>query len=128
MADPFPLPLPEYEIHAQQFGHNDADQHHFLHQVSAIIRSCNSLCSGFQKPLPWIMCIDLVKIQASLYPNSDYLTNSELFRKEFDMYFPIFILVFYIKYILLHLIRLLTIVGFPLTLRQFHICKYRFKR
>ena len=69
-----------------------------------------------------------VKIQASLYPNSDYLTNSELFRKEFDMYFPIFILVFYIKYILLHLIRLLTIVGFPLTLRQFHICKYRFKR
>ena len=64
------------------------DQHHFLHQVSAIIRSCNSLSSGFQKPLPWIMCIDLVKIQASLYPNSDYLTNSELFRKEFDMYFP----------------------------------------
>lgn len=104
------------------------DQHHFLHQVSAIIRNCNSLSSGFQKQLPWIMCISLVKIQASLYPNSDYLTNSELFRKEFDMYFPIFILVFYIKYILLHLIRLLTIVGFPLTLRQFHICKYRFKR
>ena len=128
MADPFPLPLPEYEIHARQFVHNDADQHHFLHQVSAIIRNCNSLSSGFQKQLPWIMCISLVKIQASLYPNSDYLTNSELFRKEFDMYFPIFILVFYIKYILLHLIRFLTIVGFPLTLRQFHICKYRFKR
>ena len=44
------------------------------------------------------------------------------------MYFPIFILVFYIKYILLHLIRLLTIVGFPLTLRQFHICKYRLNK
>ena len=28
------------------------------------------------------------EIQASLYPNSEYLTNSELFRKEFDMYFP----------------------------------------
>ena len=40
----------------------------------------------------------------------------------------IFILVFYIKYILLHLVRFLTVVGFPLTLRQFHICKYRFKR
>ena len=25
MADPFPLPLPEYEIHARQFEHNDAD-------------------------------------------------------------------------------------------------------
>ena len=132
MADPFPLPLPEYEIHAQQFGHNDVDYHHrpasfpssgFCHN-----RNCNSLSSGFQKQLPWIMCISLVKIQASLYPNSDYLTNSELFRKEFDMYFPIFILVFYIKYGLLHLIRHLTIVGFPLTLHQFHICKYRFKR
>ena len=64
------------------------DQHHFLHQVSAIIRSCNSLSSGFQKPLPWIMCIDLVKIQASLYPNSEYLTNNESFHKEFDIYFP----------------------------------------
>ena len=30
MADPFPLPLPEYETHARQFGHNDADHHHRL--------------------------------------------------------------------------------------------------
>ena len=43
MTDSFPLPLPEYEIHARQFVHNDADHHH---------RPASGFCHNWKLRLP----------------------------------------------------------------------------
>ena len=43
---------------------------------------------GISEYVPYLLAIIQVEIQASLYPNSEYLTNNESFHKEFDIYFP----------------------------------------
>ncbi len=94
-ADPFHCLCQNTKYHARQFEHNDADYHHMTSIISFI-----QFLPKLELQLPSVPDFKATSMDNVHRPGkntsvrciqtTDYLTNSELFRKEFDMYFPIF--------------------------------------